>query len=293
MTEKIEADARPEKRLFVSLITRDISLADAFLDLLDNSINAAIEPLASRLKTADDYQRLLADTKLSAKVKIDLTIGSTKIVVRDTAGGISADTAKRHVFRFGRDDDASAHESDRLSVYGIGLKRALFKCGNKIEIVSDHRDGGFELKENVRRWAAEKQEQWHFDITPRKPAKNDLGTRITITELHDDVVRRLDDGLFLPQLREKIASTYSYFIGRIVEISVNGKDVEKESFEIGENYTSEKFQSGKVSCNIAAGIASTKGEVFRDRTAGWFVFWALRRFKWILGCRVAGLRSGR
>jgi hypothetical protein len=119
--------------------------------LTDNSINAALEPLAARLKTADDYQRVLADTKLRPKVTIDITVGSARIVVRDTGPGISTETAAKHVFRFGR-DDAGGHEADRLSVYGIGLKRAMFKCGNKIEIMSDHRDGGFELKLSARRW---------------------------------------------------------------------------------------------------------------------------------------------
>jgi hypothetical protein len=275
MVDKILADASPQKRLFISLITRDISLTDAILDLIDNSINAALVPLADHLKTADDYQRLLANTKVTQAVKVDLTIGSARIFIRDTASGISTETAEKHAFRFGP-DDGRAHESDRLSVYGIGLKRAMFKCGNRIHMVSDHRDGGFELNLNARRWAREDQEDrdkpWRFEITTRPPATGETGTHITITELHDDVVRRLEDGLFLQQLRERIASTYSFFIGRVVAITVNGTEVEKESFEIGDNYASEKFQSDGVSCNVTAGIAVAKGDTFRDRNAGWFVF---------------------
>jgi hypothetical protein len=219
MVDKILADASPQKRLFISLITRDISLTDAILDLIDNSINAALVPLADHLKTADDYQRLLANTKVTQAVKVDLTIGSARIFIRDTASGISTETAEKHAFRFGP-DDGLAHESDRLSVYGIGLKRAMFKCGNRIHMVSDHRDGGFELNLNARRWAREDQQDrdkpWRFEITTRPPATGETGTHITITELHDDVVRRLEDGLFLQQLRERIASTYSFFIGRVV-----------------------------------------------------------------------------
>ncbi len=271
MNGKILADASPEKRLFISLITRDISLIDAFLDVIDNSINAALEPLASDLKTADDYQRLLSNNRIKPKVEIDITVSSSKIVVRDTAHGISWKTAKEDVFKFGR-AEAGADASDRLSVYGIGLKRAMFKCGNKIEILSDHRLGGFELDLNVIEWAKLKEEPWTFEIWPRPAAKEDFGTQITISDLHDDVLRRLDDGLFMGQLRERISKTYSFFIGRIVDIKVNNVTVSKESFEIGENYTSEKFKSGKVSCNITAGIASTTGEVFRDKNAGWFVF---------------------
>ena len=163
MVAKILAKASPEKRLFISLITRDISLVDAFLDIVDNSINAALEPLASRLKTADDYQRLLANKRLEPKVEIDIAVTPTKIVVNDTAPGISAETAADHVFKFGR-AAADAHETDRLSVYGIGLKRAMFKCGNRIGIVSDHQKGGFELKLNVLDWAKETKEPWTFEI---------------------------------------------------------------------------------------------------------------------------------
>jgi hypothetical protein len=271
MVEKILADARPEKRLFISLITRDISLIDAFLDIIDNSINAALEPLASRLKTADDYQRLLANKKIKPKVKIDIAVGSTKIVVRDTAPGITSRTAAEHVFKFGR-AEADADETDRLSVYGIGLKRAMFKCGNNIHIVSDHQQGGFELKLNVRDWAKKKQEPWNFEIERRPAIKKHLGTQITISELHDDVLRRLGDGLFLGQLRDTISRTYSAFIGRVVSIKVNNVAIIEESFEIGDNYASDKFKSGKVSCNITAGIAVPKGEAFRDRYSGWFVF---------------------
>jgi hypothetical protein len=271
MVEKILADARPEKRLFISLITRDISLVDAFLDIIDNSINAALEPLADNLKTADDYQTLLANSRMKPKVQIDIHVGSARLVVSDNAGGISAKTAEEHVFKFGR-ASADADESDRLSVYGIGLKRAMFKCGNKISMVSDHRQGGFELKLDVAEWAKDTKEPWTFAITTRPPEKAKAGTRIAISDLHDDVLRRLGDGLFLSQLRDRISRTYSVFIGRVVDITLNNQPIEKESFDIANNFGTEKFQTGGVSCNITAGLAASTGEHFRDRNAGWFVF---------------------
>jgi len=271
MVEKISADASPEKRLFISLITRDITLTDAFLDLIDNSINAALEPMADDLKTADDYQRLLANKRIKPKVQIELTVSSGRIEVHDNAAGIAAETARKHVFKFGKDPSDNT-KSDRLSVYGLGLKRAMFKCGNKIHMISDHSKGGFELKEDVQSWAEKRDGPWTLDITPRAPVKSDFGTSIVISQLHDEVLRRLDDGLFIPQLKDRIARTYSFFIGRVVDIFVNGSLVEKESFEIGANYASHKFRSGSVSCNITAGMAVSKGDVFRDRNAGWFVF---------------------
>jgi hypothetical protein len=159
-----------------------------------------------------------------------------------------------------------------LSVYGIGLKRAMFKCGNSIQISSDHQRGGFDLSLDVSKWEREKREPWTFDMTSRVPARKDTGTEITITALYPEVAQRISDGLFIAQLREIIARTYTFFIDRIVEISVNDVKVTSESFEIGDNYTSDKLKHGGVSCNITAGIAAAKGEVFRDKTAGWYVF---------------------
>lgn len=271
MPNKIEADASPEKRLFAYLITRDISLADAILDLIDNSINAALQPLAGSLKTADEYQSLSLETDRVADVTIKVTIGSAKISIEDNAHGISLKSAQKDIFRFGRGSEGD-HNDDRLSVYGIGLKRAMFKCGNKVHIVSDHADGGFQLNLNTKRWEKLVQEKWSFEIEPRNPVKVGLGTKVAITELYDDVSRRVNDGLFLSQMKDRIARTYSFFLRRVVNIELNGSNVDPDIFEIGENYANERFNSGAVSCNITAGIARSTGDSFRDRNSGWFVF---------------------
>ncbi len=270
MVEKLLADASPEKRLFISLLTRDISLADALLDIVDNSINAALEPLAEQLRTASDYQKLLASNR-KPKVQISLQISPSKITIIDTASGISHQNAKDHVFKFGR-AAGDADKNDRLSVYGLGLKRAMFKCGNLIKIASNHKDGGFDLKLNAKEWARKSELPWQFEITTREPTRENLGTTIAISELYDDVARRLDDGLFVEQLQDRLMRTYSFFIGRVVDIEVNGKKIERENLEIGANHTSQKFVTGKVSCFVTAGIAAASGAGFRDRNAGWFVF---------------------
>ena len=67
MTKTFAANASPEKRLFISLLTRDIPMIAAFLDLIDNSVNATIEPFAKELETADDYVRIQSDTKSKPK----------------------------------------------------------------------------------------------------------------------------------------------------------------------------------------------------------------------------------
>ncbi len=211
MVERLDADASPEKRLFVSLITRDIPLVAAFLDLIDNSVNAAIEPYSDRLRSAPDYLSALQDDTIVPAVSISLDITETKVTITDDATGISAKTAQEHVFKFGR-AEGEAHEHDRLSVYGIGLKRAMFKLGNEITIRSDHSDGGFDLKLNVAAWLKVNKGPWVFPITVRPAAPPKTGTSIAVQGLYDDVRRRISDGVFIGQLKDAIARTYPRWV---------------------------------------------------------------------------------
>lgn len=272
MTAQIKADASPEKRLFISLITRDIPLVAAFLDLIDNSINAAVEPYSDRLATADDYQRLFLDESVTPAIDIWLTVRPDVVEIKDTASGISADVAKDHVFKFGR-ASGETHAQDRLSVYGIGLKRAIFKMGNTIAIRSDHASGGFDLKLDVAGWAKDTAQPWSFAISPRLPVGTaKTGTKIVIKDLYDESLRRLSDGVFVGQLKEAIAKTYAFYLAKFVNIYVNDERVEGISFEIGSNHTSNKLTVDGVTCAITAGIGVPQGGAFRDKASGWFVF---------------------
>jgi hypothetical protein len=268
----IKADASAEKRLFISLLTRDIPLVAAFLDLIDNSINSAIEPFSDKLKTAADYLAVLDDDSINPRIPIALKVSKSAISIEDKAGGISAKTAAEHVFKFGR-GDGEHHEDDRLSVYGIGLKRAIFKMGNRIRMKSDHVDGGFLLDLTVTDWEKDKSQPWTFDITPRAACQvGESGTEITITELYDEVTRRIDDGVFIGQLEAAISRTYAYYLGKFAMVSVNDKNVEGVSIEMGENHTSETFTFSDVTCAIAAGLGTPEAGQFRDKSSGWFVF---------------------
>ena len=268
----LRADASAEKRLFISLLTRDIPLVAAFLDLIDNSINSSIEPFSARLKTASDYVAVFDDESIVPSVPIAITIAKDRIKISDSAGGISSTVAADHVFKFGRGDDEH-HESDRLSVYGIGLKRAIFKMGNRIKMCSDHVDGGFELDLTVSDWARDKTEPWTFDITERAAVTADkTGTTIEIFDLYSDVSRRIDDGVFESQLRDAVASTYAYYLAKFVTLSINEIFVDGNTIDINSNHTSETFPFDGVSCAITAGIGTPEAGGYRSKSSGWFVF---------------------
>lgn len=270
--ETIPADASPEKRLFISLLTRDISLGAAFLDLIDNSVNAAVQPLAGRLETADDYLAILDDANVNPAVDIDVEISNGRISIVDTAPGIALETARDHVFRFGR-GATEGDDTDRLSVYGLGLKRAFFKVGRRVTIESDHATGGFGLDLDVVEWSRDDRPRWQFDLVPREAvSREDCGTKIVVSELYGETLRRLSDGVFIDDLRKQIGRTYAYFLEKFVRITVNGEPVAATNLRVGMNAATDGFADEGVTCTITAGLGTPEGGKYRDHGSGWFIF---------------------
>ena len=272
MSDPILANASPEKRLFISLLTRDISITAAFLDLIDNSVNATIEPIADRLASADAYVSLLDATDIPPPDDIRVQLSPDRIEVKDTAPGISLTAARHHVFRFGR-PEADRSQSDRLSVYGLGLKRAFFKLGRHVKIISDHCDGGFSLDLSVDDWARKTELPWQFPVTSRSPAvRAACGTSIEIDDLYPEVRKRLSEDSFPNQLRNSVGNTYAYFLATLVRIFVNDEEVAPTVLQVGENRATDRFELNDVTCTVTAGLGNPEGRHYRDRGSGWFVF---------------------
>ena len=112
-----KASANPTKAFFVSMITRDITLEDSILDLIDNSVDGAWRSEGSRPMGLAD------DTDLSA-YSISIAASTDQFSITDNCGGMTLDDAKAHAFSFGRQASEEYNEYS-IGVYGIGMKRAL------------------------------------------------------------------------------------------------------------------------------------------------------------------------
>ncbi|MEO8218994.1 MAG: ATP-binding protein [Acidobacteriota bacterium] len=127
MTEIVQkfADATPSKSFFIDMLTRDISVADAILDLVDNAVDKAVE-----LEELDVTALLYGHQATSiAGRRIDISLSPDEFRIEDTCGGIALEEAEETVFRFGNPEERGADFG--LSVYGIGMKRAFFKHPRK------------------------------------------------------------------------------------------------------------------------------------------------------------------
>ena len=113
------AHANPKKAFFVSMITRDITLEDSVLDLIDNSVDSAWRSEGSRPMALGD------DANLS-RYKISIFASPEQFSIKDNCGGMTRKDAVYHAFSFGRSGSVQ-HDEYSIGVYGIGMKRAAFK----------------------------------------------------------------------------------------------------------------------------------------------------------------------
>ena len=155
------ADASPTKEFFVNMITRDITLEDSILDLIDNSIDAAWQMAGSHSMT-------LADETDLSDYTISLTLSADQFSIMDNCRGMTLDNAADYAFSFGR-KASQEHDEFTIGVYGIGMKRAVFKLGRDVRIRSQYveEDGSvlsFAVPINVPAWLSEEKDSWDFDI---------------------------------------------------------------------------------------------------------------------------------
>ena len=267
----ITADARPTKRFFIDNLTRDLTLEDAILDLVDNSVDSLIR--VNELDVSPNLLRQATNGKTPAgHPLVEITINQSRIEILDRCGGIPLERARSHVFRFGRVEDGKS----TLGVYGIGLKRAVFKMGKQITIESRTTHDGFSLNFSVDEWAAD-DDDWDLPLTTVTPAKKalDAGTRIVVTDLTPEAALRIGDGTLLGRLQEALGTTYSLFLDHFLSISLNGKRIQARHLPIGLSSTVapavRTISLNGVTVELVAGLAARKSGEWNAEQAGWYV----------------------
>ena len=113
--------AAPVKSFFVSMLTRDIDLDEAILDLLDNCVDGI------RRKGVKEGQKPFEG------YWAEITFDRQTFSIADNCGGIPWELSD-YAFRMGRDPEREPDATGVVGVYGIGMKRAIFKMGGSCVI---------------------------------------------------------------------------------------------------------------------------------------------------------------
>jgi hypothetical protein len=249
------ADANPTKDFFIDMITRDIGLDECLFDLLDNCVDGAKRAIArSPRLTGQQYQGY----------KATLVIQKDGFVIQDNCGGIPLEDAKNYAFHFGKKRGDGQVTSNSIGLYGIGMKRAIFKIGEQVNIQSGTKETpaeAFQMEIDVPKWAA--LEEWDFQLEPIKE-KGFVGTRISIKNLKQGVASEFSSEMFLSKLSRDISKYYSFILHDGFEIELNGTKILPFTFSlrsgaelkpIFETYVDEIQPN--VTITIAAGLAGS------------------------------------
>ena len=209
----------PPKSLFVKMLVRDIELKDAILDLLDNCI--------------DGVQRDLKNNPREINVEIpyegyqaEITINPDEFIIHDNCGGIPRDTAKNNAFRIGRVDLEQDSDLDTVGMYGIGMKRAIFKMGSECDVISQNNQSAYKVGITPE-WLND-EDNYQLPLDDIEKCWESDGTKVHIKKLQDNISRRFDPkkSTFTSDLKKEISQLFSVIIRKGFSVILNGEKVE-------------------------------------------------------------------
>lgn len=276
---KRNASALPRKQFFRDMFTRDIAVEDCILDLVDNSIDGLIRSRKIDLRNIV----LSASEGLGSKDRptIDIVFDEGKFEISDKCGGLDIELAVKEAFNFGHKHSNKDTPHGSLGVYGVGMKRAIFKIGSFFRISSQTTSNGFEAEWDIDKWVEkdDKLEDWRLPLTPIKAASTlkTAGTKIEITRINSAVSKLLGSETLEKNLRDNISRTYALFVGRFVDVRVNGTLVHADPIPLSEGAAvenaRERITDGDVDVLIVAGLQARdpKRDEWNGETAGWYV----------------------
>lgn len=255
-------EAEPTKEFFVSMLTRDIDLADSVVDLIDNSVDGA-----RRQRGVGPYDGLW----------VDLRFDGTEFRIEDNCGGMDISIARDYAFRFGRQEDDPQRVQHSIGQFGVGMKRTLFKLGKHFVIESRTTNNSFTIDENVDQWAS--RDDWNFrfalysDDDDRAP--EECGTSIRVDGLNPGVSAELALEAFQNELVRDIRLKHLRSLASGLTIRVNGIELQAEPLRLVDNtdIRPARFthtyngQGAPVTLTLLVGVARASSS-----DGGWYVF---------------------
>ena len=256
----VTVDASPTKSLFVEMLTKDVRMQMAILDLVDNSIDGAI--------------RIRGQSPLT-ELTVRITFDQEHFIIQDNCGGIPLNLATDYAFRFGRPANAPSVNRS-VGRFGVGMKRALFKLGRFFDVATTNKDERYRIAADVDKWLD--LEEWTFPVLDLEnfdeaPDENDVGTTITATRLTEEAKRWVSIPYNLTNLTREISKRHQYHIDNGITISLNGITIPTSDLEFLVSESPllrpayKEFERDGVHVRVVAGVGHSS-----PREAGWYVY---------------------
>lgn len=206
-------DASPVKSFFVNMLTRDIKLEDAILDLLDNCVDGILRS-GSTKEGNEPYQGYYAHIKYD----------KNSFSIEDNCGGIPW-SLHNYAFRMGRATNRPSESVNSVGVYGIGMKRAIFKIGRYCLISTRNEDHEYQVEINSE-WLT--STDWNIPVKENTHILKKNGTKIHIEDIYDGIKESfgIDEISFTANLYEMISTHYAFIIAKGFNVKINDKEIE-------------------------------------------------------------------
>ena len=216
-----KVNATPVKSFFVEMLTRDIELVDAILDLLDNCVDGIL-----RQKGNSSVEKPYKGFK--AEIKFD----ENSFSISDNCGGIPW-KFHTYAFRMGKEPKDRESNLPTVGVYGIGMKRAIFKIGKQCLISTRNQEDCYEV-EITPEWIDD-SEEWNLPVSELPASNKKDGTTIVIRELNEGIAIRFGEGAkeeFTRELTEKVKTHYAFILDKGFQVKINGNEVEAKTTQL-------------------------------------------------------------
>lgn len=248
------------------MLTRDVLLTRAIIDLVDNSVDGA-----KRLRPDGNFGGL----------KILIRVSPEEFRIEDNCGGIPVGIARDYAFRFGRPKDAP-NTTSSVGQFGVGMKRTFFKLGRFFQVDSATAISRFEMDVNVDDWLNQggETDSWHFEFKTlvENTAMNPeiVGTRIVVNQLLEEPRNAFSRNSFLKELEDGLSEGHALVLAAGLEISLNSVHLSNHplellsSTEIVPAYLEKNFYETDpypAKVRIYAGISRRQ-----KMDGGWYVF---------------------
>ncbi|MCX5834903.1 MAG: ATP-binding protein [Deltaproteobacteria bacterium] len=204
-----QVDATPVKSFFVSMLTRDITLPYAILDLLDNCVDGI-------LRTTNSGHGNTPYKGFKAEIDFD----KDSFCIHDNCGGIPWNLSD-YAFRMGRPAGRGEKLIGTVGTYGIGMKRAIFKIGKNCSITTKNGKDSYEINITPK-WILDEGD-WRLPVERAKQSMKEDGTTIVIDKLYPGISAQFghDKASFEADLTDKIATHYAFIIEKGFSVYVN------------------------------------------------------------------------
>lgn len=221
MNNKVrEISGGPTKRFFVSMLPRDIELGDAILDLVDNSVDGAMR----------QRRKSLQETNVYKGFRCNLEISEEEFRITDNCGGIPKEYIDS-AFRLGRPQVDKDGDLPTIGMYGIGMKRAIFKMGLAAK-VSSVTDGSSSTVEYTEDWLDPENDDFTLSIGENNDDQSGDGVHIEIKKLKPEIARQFARTSFVNKLADSISEHFAYLMIKGFEVCLNGSLLKPRTIQV-------------------------------------------------------------